>query len=156
MYTKTMDHTSKPSLSKSLHQRMSRPCASPQEHSSTSTLFDFDTNGIDADNFNPCSGLRQATPRLRTLLSSDHRTERAATSTTNHVDHVSSGSAELRPRRPRPERLHRAPTTSTTRPRRNDDRREERLYDNRDHRHNRPKSTRTGQLYHHRLDFYQR
>ena len=90
----------------SLHQRTSRPCASPQEHSSTSTLFDFDINGIDADNFNPCSGLRQATPRLRTLLSSDHRTDRAATSTTNHVDHVSSGSAELRLRRPR--------TTSTT------------------------------------------
>ena len=75
--------SSKPSLSKSLHQRTSRPCASPQEHSSTSTLFDFDTNGIDADNFNPCSGLRQATPRLRTLLSS------------NHIDHVPSGSAEL-------------------------------------------------------------
>ena len=61
---------------------------------------------------------------------------------------------ELRPRRPRPERLCRAPTTSTTRPRRNDDRHEERRYDNRDHRHNRPKSTRIRQLYRHRPDFY--
>ena len=59
-----------------------------------------------------------------------------------------------RPRRPCPERLRRAPTTSTTRPRHNDDRREERRYDNRDHRHNRPKSSRTGQLHHRRPDFY--
>jgi len=111
-------------------------------------------------------------------MPSDHRTDRAATSTMDHVDHVSSGSAELRPRRPwttsttsraalpssdhidhgprrpRPEQLRRAPTTSTTRPRRNDDCHEERRYDNRDHRHNRPKSTRTGQLYRHRPDFY--
>ena len=49
-----------------------------------------------------------------------------------------------RPCRPHPKRLHRAPTTSTTRPRRNDDRHEERRYDNRDHRHNRPESSRTG------------
>ena len=52
------------------------------------------------------------------------------------------------PRRPRPERLRRAPTTSTTRPRRNDDRREERRYDNRDHRHDDMlESSRTGQLH---------
>ena len=69
--------------------------------------------------------------------------EQAASS---HVDHG--------PRRPRPERLRRAPTTSTTRPRRKDDRHKERRYDNRDHHHNRPKSTRTGQLYRHRPDFY--
>ena len=57
--------------------------------------------------------------------------------------------------RPRPERLHRAPTTSTTRPRRNDDRHEEWRYDNRDHHHDdRPESSRTGQLYRHRPDFY--
>ena len=65
-----------------------------------------------------------------------------------------SSTSTTRPRRPCPERLHRAPTTSTTRPRRNDDRHEERRYDNRDHRHNRPKSTRIGQLYRHRPDFY--
>ena len=88
-------------------------------------------------------------------MPSDHRTNRALTTLTmsraappssDHVDHG--------PRRPRLERLHRASTTSTTRPRRNDDRHEERRYDNRDHRHNRLKSTRTGQLYRHRPDFY--
>ena len=109
-------------------------------------------------------------------MPSDHRTDRAATSTT---DHVPSGSTELRPRRarttsttsraappssdhidhgpcrPRPERLCRAPTTSTTRPRRNDDRREERRYDNRDHRHDdRSESSRTGRLHHRRSDLY--
>ena len=57
--------------------------------------------------------------------------------------------------RPRPERLRRAPTTSTTRPRRNDDRREEWCYDNHDHSHDdRSKSSRTGQLHRHRSDFY--
>ena len=65
-----------------------------------------------------------------------------ASSTT---DHVSSGSAELRPRR---ERLRQAPTTSTTRLRRHDDRREERCYDNRDHsRDDKSESSRTGQLH---------
>ena len=73
-------------------------------------------------------------------------TSRAAPPSSDHIDHG--------PRRPRPERLRRAPTTSTTRPRRNDDCHKERRYDNRDHRHNRPKSTRTGQLYRHRPDFY--
>ena len=64
-----------------------------------------------------------------------------------------SSTSTTRPRRPRPELLRRAPTT---RPRRNDDRHEERRYDNRDHRHNRPKSTRIGKLYRHRPDFYQK
>ena len=73
-------------------------------------------------------------------------TSRAALPSSDHVDHGA--------RRPRPKRLCRAPTTSTTRPRRNDDRHEERCYDNRDHRHNRPKSSRIGQLHHRRLDFY--
>ena len=49
----------------------------------------------------------------------------------------------------------RALTTSTTRPRRNDDRREERRYDNRDHRHDdKSESLRTGQLHLCRPDFY--
>jgi len=79
-------------------------------------------------------------------LSSDHVDR-------DYVDHVPSSSAELRPRRPRPrrprpEQLRRAPTTSTTRLRRHDDRREERRYDNRDHSHDdRSKSSRTGQLH---------
>ena len=78
----------------------------------------------------------------------------------DHVDHIPSSSVELRPRRPRPrrprpEQLRRTPTTSTTRLRRNDDRREERRYDNCDHSHDdRSKSSRTGQLHRHRLDFY--
>jgi len=67
-------------------------------------------------------------------------TSRAAPLSSDHVDHG--------PRRPRLERLRRAPTTSTTRPRRNNDRRKERRYDNRDHRHDdRPESSRTGQLH---------
>ena len=67
-------------------------------------------------------------------------TSRAALPSSDHVDHG--------PRRPRPERLRRAPTTSTTRPRRNDDRREERRYDNRDHRHDDMlESSRTRQLH---------
>ena len=96
-------------------------------------------------------------------------TSRAAPPSSDHVDHVPSFTAELRPpdhqttsraappssdhqtTRPCPERLRRAPTT---RPRRNDDRHEERRYDNRNHRHNRPKSSRTGQLHHRRPDFY--
>jgi len=73
-------------------------------------------------------------------------TSRAAPPSSDHVDHG--------PCRPRLERLCRAPTTSTTRPRRNDDRHEERRYANRDHHHNRLKSTRIGQLYRHRPDFY--
>ena len=94
---------------------------------------------------------------------------------TRPPDHIPSGSAELRPpdhqtlsraappssdhqtTRPRPEQLRRAPTTSTTRLHRNDDRREERRYDNRYHSHDdRSKSSRTGQLHRHRSDFYQR
>ena len=67
-------------------------------------------------------------------------TSRAAPLSSDHVDHG--------PHRPRLERLRRAPTTSTTRLRRNDDRREERRYDNRDHSHDdRSKSSRTGQLH---------
>ena len=74
-------------------------------------------------------------------------TFRAAPPSSDHVDHG--------PRRPRPERLCRAPTTSTTRPHRNDDRREERRYDNRDHRRDdKSESSRTGQLHRHRPDFY--
>ena len=81
------------------------------------------------------------------------------TSTTDHVDHVSSGSVELQPHRPRTmSTMSRAAPPSSDhldhRPCRNDDCHEERRYDNRDHRHNRPKSTRTGQLYRHRPDFY--
>ena len=65
-------------------------------------------------------------------------------------DHIDHG-----PRRPRLERLHQAPTTSTTRPRCNDDHREEQRYDNRDHRHDdRSENSRTGQLHRHRSDFY--
>ena len=65
---------------------------------------------------------------------------RAAPLSSDHVDHG--------PRRPRLERLYRAPTTSTTRLRRNDDRREERRYDNRDHSHDdRSKGSKTGQLH---------
>ena len=80
----------------------------------------------------------------------DSTMSRAAPLSSDHVDrdyvgHVPSSSAELRPR---PERLHQAPTTSTTRPRRNDDRREERRYDDRDHSHDdRSKGSRTGQLH---------
>jgi len=86
---------------------------------------------------------------------SDHRTDRApTTSTTSRAAPPSSDHIDHGPRRPRLERLYRAPTTSTTRPRRNDDRREERRYDNHDHHHNRPKSTKIGQLYRHRPDFY--
>ena len=108
------------------------------------------------------------------LLSKRHMASllRSVNDLFDHVDHVSSGSAEFRPcrpwttsttsraapsssdhinhgpRRPRPERLCRAPTTSITRPRRNDDRREERRYDDRDHSHDdRSKSSRTGQLH---------
>ena len=74
-------------------------------------------------------------------------TSQAAPPSSVHVDHG--------PRRPRPERLRRAPTTSTTRPRRNEDRREERRYDNRDHRHDdRLESSMTGRLHRHRPDFY--
>jgi len=74
-------------------------------------------------------------------------TSQAAPPSSDHVDHG--------PRRPRPERFRRAPTTSTTRPRRNNDRREERRYDNRDHSHgDRPKSSRTGQLHHNQPDVY--
>ena len=88
-------------------------------------------------------------------MPSDHRTDRApTTSTTSRAAPPSSDHIDHGPRRPRPERLRRAPTTSTTRPRRNDDCHEERRYDNHDHRHNRPKSMRTEQLYRHRLDFY--
>ena len=75
-------------------------------------------------------------------------TSRAAPLSSDHVDHIPSSSVELRPRRPRPEQLCRALTTSTTRLCRNDDRREERRYDNRDHSHgDRSKSSRTGQLH---------
>ena len=95
----------------------------------------------------PCDGTR--------YMPSDHRTDRApTTSTTSRAAPPSSGHIDHGPRRPCPERLHRASTTSTTRPRRNDDRHKERRYDNRDHHHNRPKSTRIGQLYRHRSDFY--
>ena len=85
-----------------------------------------------------------------------------AQKSTDHVDHVSSGPAVLRPRprrprshRSRPEQLRRAPTTLATIPRRNDDRCEERRYDNRDHSHgDRPKSSRTGQLQRDQPDVY--
>ena len=70
------------------------------------------------------------------------------TSTTSRVAMLSSDHIDHGPRRPRLERLYRAPTTSTTRLRRNDDRREERRYDNHDHSHDdRSKSSRTGQLH---------
>ena len=78
--------------------------------------------------------LRLRRPRITST------TSRAALPSSDHVDHG--------PRRPRPERLRRAPTTSTTRPRRNEDRREERRYDNHDHRHDDMlESSRTGQLH---------
>ena len=93
------------------------------------------------------SATTTTTPRARPTASS-HKQAIQITSTMDHVDHVPSSSAELRPRRPRPEQLCRAPTTSTTRLRRNDDRREERRYDDRDHSHDdRSKSSRTGQLH---------
>ena len=100
----------------------------------------------------PSSEPRRAAERAaeRATPSSDHVDR-------DHVDHVPSSSTELRPRRPRPrpEQLRRAPTTSATRPRRNDDRREERRYDNRDHSHgDRPKSSRTGQLHRDQPDVY--
>ena len=64
------------------------------------------------------------------LLLLHHRRSRAPPS----YDHVDHG--------PHPEQLHRA---STTKPRRNNDRRKERRYDNRDHSHDdRSKSSRTG------------
>jgi len=78
-------------------------------------------------------------------LSESPTTSRAAPPSSDHVDrdnvdHIPSCSTELRP----PDHIA------------NNDRREERRYDNRDHRENKPKSSRTGRLHHHRSDFYQR
>ena len=64
--TKTMDHTSKPSLSKSPPADVEAMCFALGTEFYFGA-FDFDINRIDADNFNPCSGLHQDMPRLCTL-----------------------------------------------------------------------------------------
>ena len=92
--------------------------------------------------------------RLDYLLRPRRPRQPRTTSTTSRAALPSSDHVDYGPRRPRPEQLRRAPTTSITRPRRNDDRHEERRYDNRDHRHDRSESSRTGQLHHRRSDFY--
>ena len=79
------------------------------------------------------------------------RAPTTSTATTSTTSRAAPPSSDHQTTRPRPERLRRAPTT---RPRRNDDRHEERRYDNHDHRHNMSKSTRIGQLHHRRPDFY--
>ena len=49
-------------LDPSLHQRTSRPCASPQEQSSTLALLTSTSTGwTPTTSARPCSGLRQAT-----------------------------------------------------------------------------------------------
>jgi len=122
--------------------RLRRRCAPTTSTTTTSRAAPPSSDHVDHDHVP--SGSADLRPRRPRTTST---TSRVAPPSSDHVDH--------RPRQPRPEWLRRVPTTSTTRPRRNDDRREERRYDNRDHRHDdRLENSRTGQLHRHRPDFY--
>ena len=98
--------------------------------------------------------------RVTSLFQTNRRSklfkfDRNSSTRTKRSDGIKPSEPLSEPRRPRPEQLRRAPTTSTTRLRRNDDRREERRYDNRDHSHgDRPKSSRTEQLHRDQPDVY--